>query len=91
MKNPAQSSGALSASHATSPHRMRARRWFARMLWRAFPAASEREVAREAAPVLGVSERQVVNWLRCDHDAGVSYVTAVMILAGCEAFLEGFA
>lgn len=65
-----------------------ARQWFAGLLWQAFPANSEREVARRAAPVLDVSERQVVNWLRCENDAGVSYVAAVMILAGAVKALD---
>ncbi|APZ53721.1 hypothetical protein [Salipiger abyssi] len=88
VKNPAQNSNDVSASYVTSPHRAAARRWFSRLLWRAFPAESERDLARHAAPVLGVSERQVINWLRQEHDAGVSYVTAVMILAGLDVLFE---
>ncbi|WP_226782732.1 hypothetical protein [Oceaniglobus trochenteri] len=70
------------ADFLDSRHKTRSRKAFAAMLWRAFPGDSEREVARIGAPVLGVSERQVINWLRCDNDAGVSYVFAVMALAG---------
>nr|WP_306133349.1 hypothetical protein [Roseivivax marinus] len=65
-----------------------ARKWFARLLWKAFPGASEREVAKQAAAVLDVSERQVINWLRCENDAGVTYTTAVMILAGVGIALD---
>ena len=68
-------------------HKCRSRRWFAALLWRAFPGASEREVARIGAPVLDVSERQIINWLRCENDAALSYVTAVMVLAGVEVAL----
>lgn len=78
VKNPARNSDHAGAS----------RRWFANMLWRAFPAASERELAAIAAPVLGCSERQVVNWLRCEHDAGLRYVTAVIALAGAEVVFK---
>jgi len=31
------------------------------LLWRAFPGKSEREVAQLGAPVLDVSERQIIN------------------------------
>lgn len=60
------------------------RRWFRDMLWRAFPSASERELAERAAPVLGVSERQVSNWLRMEHDPKLRFVMAVLPLAGAE-------
>ncbi len=84
-KNPAQN--ARRGKFAWSGHRTRSRKWFAGMLWRAFPAESERGVAQRAAPVLDVSERQVINWLRCDHDAALSYVTAVLVIAGAETVL----
>lgn len=75
VKNPAQTA---------SETKKTARCVFARMLWTAFPSSSERDLARRAAQVLGVSERQVINWLRCDHDASVSVVFAVMAIAGAE-------
>lgn len=89
-KNLAQNAqGRVSRSNLTgAAHKTTSRRWFAALLWKAFPAKSEREVARRAAPVLDVSERQVINWLRCENDAGVSYVTAVLILAGAGAVLD---
>uniref|UniRef100_A4WTC0 Uncharacterized protein n=1 Tax=Cereibacter sphaeroides (strain ATCC 17025 / ATH 2.4.3) TaxID=349102 RepID=A4WTC0_CERS5 len=68
------------------------RKRFARMLWRAFPSDSERDLAATAAPVLGVSERQVRNWLQCEHDAAARHVFAVMAIAcGEEIFsiIEG--
>jgi hypothetical protein len=74
MKNPANS-----ADHATA-----SRRWFAALLWRAFPSRSEGDLAVKAARVLDVSPRQVRNWLRCEHDASLRYVTAVMAIAGAE-------
>ncbi|WP_339767172.1 hypothetical protein [uncultured Pseudosulfitobacter sp.] len=70
-------------------HKSLSRKWFAALLWRAFPAASNTEVARLGAPVLGVSERQITNWLNCENDAALSYVTAVMVLAGVECALDG--
>lgn len=65
-------------------HKSASRRWFAALLWRAFPSPSEGDLADKAARVLDVSPRQVRNWLRCENDAGVSYVTAVMAIAGAE-------
>lgn len=81
MKNP---------SHSTDPGA--ARRWFRNLLWRAFPSPSERDLANKAARVLNVSPRQVINWLREDHDASLRYVLAVMAIAGAEvvfARIEG--
>lgn len=60
------------------------RRWFCNLLWRAFPATSEHDLAHKAAPALGVSPRQVRNWLREEHDASLRYVTAVLAIAGAE-------
>jgi hypothetical protein len=78
VKNPAYSARRGQDHAATS------RRWFAAMLWRAFPAASERDLSLKAARVLDVSPRQVIHWLRCEHDASLRYVTAVMAIAGAE-------
>ncbi len=53
---------------------------------------SERDLAAKAAPVLGVSERQVRNWLQCENDAALRHVFAVMTIAcGEEIFsiIEG--
>jgi acyl-CoA synthetase (AMP-forming)/AMP-acid ligase II len=69
-------------------HRTASRRWFASLLWRAFPAASEHDLSLDAARVLGVSPRQVRNWLRCDHDAGLSTVLAVLAIAGAEIVFD---
>lgn len=60
------------------------RRWFCALLWRAFPSPSENDLAHKAAQVLGVSPRQVRNWLREEHDASLRYVTAVLAIAGAE-------
>jgi hypothetical protein len=83
------SQNGLRSDFSGGRHKSLSRRWFASLLWAAFPGASEREVARMGAPVLGVSERQIINWLRCDNDAALSYVTAVMVLAGVEFALDG--
>ncbi|MGC9449773.1 hypothetical protein [Cereibacter johrii] len=58
-------------------HARASRKRFAGLLWRAFPASSERDLAAKAAPVLGVSERQVRNWLQCENDAALRHVFAV--------------
>jgi hypothetical protein len=77
----------LRKSPARSDHAAASRRWFAALLWRAFPAPSERALREKAARALGVSERQVSNWLRCEHDASLRHVTAVILIAGAEAAL----
>ena len=73
-KNPADSDAHAKAS----------RKWFRNLLFRAFPSRSEQELAQRAALVLGVSPRQVKNWLREEHDTSLRYVTAVMAIAGVE-------
>ena len=78
MKNLAQSQGVDGA-----------RAWFAALLCRAFPGRSEREVAVKAARVLGVSQRQVQNWLRGENDASLRHVVAVLAVAGAEIVLGG--
>jgi len=81
MKNPAQSfDPAISG-----------RRRFRDLLWRAFPSDSERALAQRAAPVLGVSERQVINWLREEHGASVDHVWKVIVLAGAEVVIRRIA
>jgi hypothetical protein len=62
----------------------KSRRWFCDLLWRAFPSQSENDLANKAAPVLGVSARQVRNWLREENDASLKYVAAVLAVAGAE-------
>ncbi|MFV0383663.1 hypothetical protein [Paracoccus sp. (in: a-proteobacteria)] len=73
-------------AHSTDPGL--ARRWFRALLWRAFPAASERELSVRAAAVLDVSPRQVSNWLREEHDASLRYVAAVLAIAGAEIVFQ---
>ena len=57
---------------------------FADWLWLAFPSSSENELAMKAGPALGVSDRQVINWLRCRNEAKLSQVIAVIALVGVE-------
>lgn len=64
------------------------RAWFAALLWRAFPSGSENELSETAAAVLGVSARQVRNWLRCEHDARWRDVVKVLVIAGGEVVLS---
>lgn len=73
VKNPA---------YSTDPRANR--RWFRDLLWRAFPAQSERELADKASAVLDVSHRQVINWLREEHDPKLRYIMAVLAIAGAE-------
>lgn len=70
-------------------HATASRRWFAALLWRAFPGPSENVVAEAAARALGVTPRQVRNWLRCENSAALQYVTAVMLIAGVEIAIGG--
>lgn len=70
-------------------HADASRRWFAALLWRAFPGRSENDVAAKAARALDVSPRQVRNWLRGENSAALHYVTAVMLIAGVEIVVGG--
>lgn len=72
-----------------SDHGQASRKWFSNLLWRAFPSPSEHALANKAARVLDVSPRQVKNWLRCENDASLKYVTAVMLIAGVEFGIGG--
>ena len=60
------------------------RRWFSRMMWRAFPGASMREVALRAAPVLDLTPRQCENLIKGEHDAKLGTILAVLAIAGAE-------
>lgn len=75
-------------AHSSVDHAKASRRWFAALLWRAFPSPSERDLSHKAARVLDVSPRQVVNWLRCENDASLRYVLAVMAIAGAEIVFD---
>ena len=89
MKSPSNSERANSGRANLAVDGDGARRWFARLLWRAFPAASEHAVAERAAEALGVSARQARHWLRGEHDASLRYVVAVCLIAGVELALDG--
>jgi len=71
-------------------HESASRKWFAALLWKAFPAPSENDLAWKASRVLDVSPRQVKNWLRGNNDAKLKYVTAVAMIAGAEIGLGAF-
>ena len=64
------------------------RKAFAALLWRAFPSPSEHDLARKASHFLEVSERQVKNWLHCDHSAPIQHFFAVAAIAGAEIILR---
>lgn len=86
-KNPANSSRPP-AGRDGLPDAEGSRRWFAALLWRAFPGPSEAAVAEKAARVLDVSPRQVRNWLRGEHCAALKYVAAVLAVAGVEVLID---
>ena len=68
------------------------RRWFRDLLWAAFPARSEADLAARAAPVLDISDRQVRNYLRELHDPSLTITLKVLAIAGAEiacAIMEG--
>ena len=77
-----------SYSNSTLDRETAYRMWFRDLLWRAFPASSDAARAESAARVLDVSERQVRNWLRCEHDPKLRYVMAVMAIAGAEVVFK---
>ncbi len=72
------------------------RRWFADLLWKAFPEArSENELAELVAEVLTTERRPihpktVRNWLRCDNSPHFRYVMRVLAMAGAESLFDIF-
>lgn len=79
---------AVSARSVPLTHPKASRRWFAALLWQAFPSRSAGDLAERAAPVLGVSTRQVRNWLDGEHDAALRHVLAVIAIAGAEVVFK---
>ncbi len=79
---------AVSARSVPLTHPKASRRWFAALLWRAFPSRSAGDLAERAAPVLGVSTRQVRNWLDGEHSAALPHVLAVIAIAGAEVVFK---
>jgi hypothetical protein len=78
----------LPAFSGTTDHGGASRRWFRDRLWEAFPSRSERELSQRASRALGVSPRQVINWLREEHDARTRYTLAVLAIIGAEIVLS---
>lgn len=72
------------SANSSYEHISASRKMFAALLWRAFPAPSEHDLAIKAARALDVSPRQVKNWLRCEHSAAHHYFLAVAAIAGAE-------
>ena len=64
------------------------RRWFAAVMWRAFPGVSVREKAVRAAPVLSLTPRQCENLMKGEHDAKLGTILAVLAIAGAENIFE---
>lgn len=85
LARPCGGRGKPAAQHL---ERKQARAWFARLLWRAFPACrSERALCERAAGVLECSPSSVRNYLRETHDAPVLIVLRVLALAGASVVL----
>ena len=70
------------------------RKWFAGLLWKAFPEArSEEQLAILVAEVLTderrpVHPKTIKNWLRCDHAPHFRYVIRVLAMAGAESLFQ---
>jgi hypothetical protein len=64
------------------------RRWFADLLWRAFPGASMREKALRASPVLGLTARQIENLMEMRHDAKLGTILMVLAITGAENIFD---
>lgn len=70
------------------------RKWFAGLLWTAFPEAiSQEELADLVVEVLTTDQRPVNpktvrNWLNLDHAPHLRYVIRVIALAGAESLFE---
>ena len=70
------------------------RKWFAGLLWKAFPeATSFEELADLVAEVLTTEQRSVNpktvrNWLNLDHTPHFRYVIRVIAMAGAESLFE---
>lgn len=70
------------------------RKWFAGLLWKAFPEArSENELSELVAEVLTtdklpVHAKTVKNWLRCDNAPHFRYVMRVFAMAGAESLFQ---
>lgn len=70
------------------PDQTARRRWFAGLLWGAFPGDSMAEKARRAAPVLDLTPRQIEKLMKGDHDAKLGTVLAVLTITGAERVFD---
>ena len=64
------------------------RKYFADLLWVAFPSESEHALCLEAGRALGVEPRTVKNWLALRNDAKWKYVGLVMLQAKVEPIFQ---
>lgn len=70
------------------------RKWFAGLLWAAFPEAnSQEELADLVAEALAtdsrpVNPKTVRNWLNLDHAPHFRYVIRVIAMAGAESLFD---
>lgn len=58
------------------------RREDARLLRLAFDGRTQDEMARKGSRALGVSPRQIINWMKCEHDMPSWAVKAVSFYLG---------
>lgn len=65
-----------------------ARERFAEMLITAWPADTAQEVARRAAPTIGVTERQITNWLKGESSPAFEHVVVVGTVLGIYKTME---
>lgn len=75
-------------SRNAGPSQIARRRWFAGLLWQAFPGDTAAEKARRAAPVLDLTPRQVENLLKGEHDAKLGTVLTVLAITGAERVFD---
>jgi hypothetical protein len=57
---------------------------YVRLLWAAFPSPSATKLAERAAPVLGKTERQVINHLDGTCDGKAADLAKLILLVGVE-------
>ena len=75
-------------SHSDIRDKKKRRRWFAGLLWKAFPGGSMREKAIAAAPVLDLTPRQIENLMKMEHDAKLPQILAVLAIVGSDNIFD---
>lgn len=57
--------------------RQKSRREDSELLYRAFPARTQKEISEKASRAIGVSPRQIIYWMQCENDMPSWAVKAV--------------